>query len=79
MNEKKLSHKEAIKQLLLLKQNEWVDLPYLSNFTAYKCHSQCYVVHSRIAQLRKAGLKIENKVERTADHVAVSKYKLVMQ
>jgi hypothetical protein len=36
-----------------------------------------YAVHSRIAELRKAGHAIENQVERRADGKRVSRYRLV--
>jgi hypothetical protein len=57
----KLSHEKAIKAHLEQRKNTWVSLVDLSEGTKLVCESQCYVVHSRIAGLRKRGLNIENK------------------
>lgn len=74
----KLSHSEAIERILTIYRNEWVTLPDISLFTARNCDSQCYVVHSRIANLRRQGHMIENRVLQSRG-VTMSAYKLVKE
>jgi hypothetical protein len=58
----KVSHETAILRYLAKFPNTWVPLPIISLYTAEHCRTQCYVVHSRIASLRKRGHVIDNDV-----------------
>ena len=49
----------------------WVPMPILSDV------SGAYAVHSRVAELRKRGHTIENKVTRQQDGTRMSWYRLV--
>lgn len=51
----------------------WIDMPWLSRF------SGCYAIHSRIADLRRLGFNIENKVERGERSQCKSWYRLRKQ
>lgn len=78
---KPLSHKKAIRQTLAQQKNTWVSLTELSQITQILCRSQCYVVHSRIAEIRRdaeeQGYKLLNKTE-LVNGVRHSFYKLEM-
>ncbi len=65
------SQSSVILDILIALRGRWVSMPDLA--TA----SGGYAVHSRIAELRKHGHVIENKVERRADGKRVSRYRLV--
>ncbi len=65
------SQSSVILEILIALRGKWVSMPDLVEA------SKGYAVHSRIAELRKAGHVIENKVERRADGKRVSRYRLV--
>lgn len=48
----------------------WVPMPTLANV------SGAYAVHSRIAELRSRGRRIENRIEQRADGLRMSWYRL---
>lgn len=70
-----VSHETAILARLLLSEGHWVPLPVLSAYTEQRCKSRCYVVHSRVANLRAMGHDIENRTE-TENGVKLSFYRL---
>ena len=53
--------------------NGWVPMPILSDV------SGAYAVHSRIAELRRRGHRIENKVTRQQDGKRLSWYRMVTE
>jgi len=56
-----MTHNSAILIRLLKDANDWVGLPDLMRHTKEHCKSECYPVHSRIADLRgKYGYTIYN-------------------
>jgi hypothetical protein len=57
---KPVSHSKAILSRLMRSQGFYVPLPHLADYTEQRCRSRCYVVHSRIAELRSQGYDIEN-------------------
>jgi hypothetical protein len=59
---KPVSHSRAILSRLARSENFWVPMPHLADYTEQRCKSRCYVVHSRIAELRDKGHDIENMV-----------------
>ena len=72
-----MTHCEAILNLLQANKNKWVELPAINWATHKHCNSQCYVVHSRISDLRKRGHTIENKTVNVGQSKQ-SYYKLVV-
>jgi biotin operon repressor len=56
------THNQSIKDMLFENLNSPVSLPALSHRTKLECNTQCFVVHSRIAELRKImkGYEIDN-------------------
>ena len=72
-----MTHCEAILTVLDRFKNEWVPLTELSRDTKHFSNTQCYVVHSRIADLRKRGHTIENKTVNVGQSKK-SYYKLVV-
>lgn len=67
-----MSHNEAVFIYLLGHPNQWVPLPELREFTRAHCETSCYVVHSRVSDLRKLGWKIENNTPKKGE----SSYKI---
>ena len=74
-----MSHRKAIESYLSQNKHRWVSLPELSEYTAQKCKSRCYVVHSRIAEVRRdaiqQGFRLDNKTEQK-NGVTMSYYML---
>lgn len=64
---------QANKILARLKsaQGRWVTMPGLSAI------SGAYAVHSRVAELRKRGHRIENRIEQRDNGTRLSLYRLV--
>jgi len=52
-----MTQNQAIQQVLEKHRNQWVEMPTLARA------ADCFAVHSRIADLRKRGLRIRNKTE----------------
>jgi biotin operon repressor len=65
----KLSQNDLVLQLLHQNRGQWVSLPDLAE------HMKGYAVHSRVANLRKMGSRIENRIEQR-DGVKKSFYRL---
>jgi len=57
MSTKRLSQNDLVLQLLHRNKGQWVSLPDLAQ------HMGGYAVHSRVAELRKQGSRIENRIE----------------
>ncbi len=64
-----MTQNEAIAEVLLAHQGEWVPMPKLAKA------ARAYAVHSRIAELRKRGMNISNRT-RTVRGRKISEYQL---
>lgn len=64
-----MTQNEAIANLLFDRQGEWVPMPKLAKA------ARAYAVHSRIADLRRLGFNISNRV-RTVRGRKLSEYRL---
>jgi hypothetical protein len=73
---KTFSQTARIRGLLQASPGEWVSMPDLAVAGSGKSGGFC-MVHSRIADLRKLGLTIENKTERDEDGTCMSYYRLI--
>ena len=64
------SQADRILERLQFTSEAWVGMPDLAKV------SGAYAVHSRIAELRRRGHRIENRIERSADGTRLSWYRL---
>jgi hypothetical protein len=74
-----MSQNEAVLLRLLNAKGQYVAMPELSDYTAVRCDSRSMNIHSRVAELRAKGWKIENRVETTKSGRRISMYRLITE